>query len=161
MKKIELKTYLNVYDDATELAPNDLLLVNSAKEATKKSYAPYSNFNVGCAVVLDNGEIVSGANQENAAYPACICAERVVLSAISAVYPTAKPIKMAVVVINKNKKINKPAAPCGECRQVIHEWEKRHQQKIEIFMSGETGTLYHVESIADLLPLAFGKDDLI
>lgn len=161
MKKVELNTQITVFDDVNELKTGDLLLINAAKEATNKSYAPYSNFNVGCAVLLDNGEIVSGANQENAAYPACICAERVVLSAISAVYPEAKLLKMAVVAINKKKEVNKPAAPCGECRQAIYEWEKRNMQPIEIFMSGETGRIFHVDSVAQLLPLAFDKDDLI
>ena len=68
---------------------------------------------------------------------------------------------MAVVAINKNKEITKPAAPCGECRQAIFEWERRNEQAIEIFMSGETGRIFHVDSISQLLPLAFGKDDLI
>lgn len=161
MKKIEINTQLTIFDNIEELKPADILLLNAAKEATLKSYAPYSNFNVGCAVLLDNGEIISGANQENAAYPACICAERVVLSAISAVHPYAMPLKMAVVAINKNKEVNKPAAPCGECRQAIFEWEKRKMQAIEIFMRGETGRIFHVDSVAQLLPLAFDKDDLI
>lgn len=161
MKKIELNTQITVYDHIDELEPADLLLVTTAKEATYKSYAPYSNFNVGCSVLLDNGEMLSGANQENAAYPACICAERVVLSAISAVYPNAKPLKMAVVAINRNKEVDKPAAPCGECRQAIYEWEKRHKHPISIFMRGETGRVFHVDSVAQLLPLAFDKEDLI
>lgn len=161
MKKVELNTQITVYDNIDELHSDDLFLLSSAKEATYKSYAPYSNFNVGCAVLLDNGEIVSGANQENAAYPACICAERVVLSAISSVHPNAKPIKMAIVAINKNKEVDKPAAPCGECRQVIYEWEKRHEHPISIFMRGETGRIFHVDSVAQLLPLAFDKKDLI
>ena len=160
MKKIELNTQITVYDNIDELEDDDILLLASAKEATFKSYAPYSNFNVGCAVKLDNDEIISGANQENAAYPACICAERVVLSAISAIHPNSIPLKMAIVVINKNKKHTEPAAPCGECRQAIFEWEKRHKHPIKIFMRGETGRIFKVDSVAELLPLAFSKEDL-
>jgi cytidine deaminase len=161
MKKVEINTNITVFDSLDEMTDDNILLLASAKEATFKSYAPYSNFNVGCAVKLDNGEIISGANQENAAYPACMCAERVVLSAISAVHPNAKPIEMAIVAINRNKENNEPAAPCGECRQVIFEWEKRHKHPIKIFMRGETGRVFKVDSIAELLPLAFSKDDLI
>lgn len=161
MKKVEINTQITVYDDIDELEPSDAVLVNSAKEATHKSYAPYSHFNVGCAILLDNGEIINGANQENAAYPACLCAERVALSAIAALYPTAKPIKLAVVAINRNKPNENPAAPCGECRQTIFEWEKRNQHPISIFMRGETGRIFQVNSVAELLPLAFKKDDLI
>lgn len=161
MKRVEINTHITVYDSVEELEDENILLLASAKEATFKSYAPYSNFNVGCAVKLDNGEILTGGNQENAAYPACICAERVVLSAISAVYPNAKPLKMAIVVINKNKENTEPAAPCGECRQAIFEWEKRHKHPIKIFMRGEFGVIYKVDSVAELLPLAFSKEDLI
>ncbi|MGB1017935.1 MAG: cytidine deaminase [Chitinophagales bacterium] len=161
MKKIEINTPITIFENIDELPADDLYLLTSAKEATYKSYAPYSNFNVGCAILLDNGEIISGANQENAAYPACICAERVALSAISCIHPNAIPIKMAIVAINQNKENTAPAAPCGECRQAIYEWEKRHNHPIEIFMRGETGEIYKVDSVAELLPLAFKKDDLI
>lgn len=161
MKKVEINTNITVYDNLEELKDEEILLLASAKEATFKSYAPYSNFNVGCAVKLDNGEIISGANQENAAYPACLCAERVVLSAISAIHPNAIPLEMAIVAINKNKENVDPAAPCGECRQAIFEWEKRHKHPIKIFMRGETGRIFKVDSIAELLPLAFSKNDLI
>jgi len=161
MKKVEIKTQILVYDNLEEMESNDVLLLSTAKEATFKSYSPYSNFRVGCAVLLENGEMISGANQENAAYPACICAERVVLSAISAVHPNIKPLKMAIVVVNNNKKNIEPAAPCGECRQAIHEVEKRFMQPIEIFMKGEVGRIFKVNSVAELLPLAFNKEDLI
>lgn len=161
MKKVEINTHITVYDSLDEMKDEQVLLLASAREATFKSYAPYSNFNVGCAVKLDNGEIISGANQENAAYPACICAERVVLSAISAIHPNAKPLEMAIVAINKNKENTDPAAPCGECRQAIFEWEKRHNHPIRLFMRGETGRVFSVESVAELLPLAFSKKDLI
>lgn len=161
MKKVELNTHITVYDKIDELEDENILLLASAKEATFKSYAPYSNFNVGCSILLDNGEMISAGNQENAAYPACICAERVALSAISAVHPNAKPLKMAIVVINRNKENTEPAAPCGECRQAIFEWEKRHKHPITIFMRGEAGRIFRVESVAELLPLAFSKEDLI
>lgn len=161
MKQIEINTKLMVFENPSELSDEDQILLARAKEATLKSYAPYSNFKVGAAILLDSGEIVSGANQENAAYPACLCAERVALSAMTAQFPNKKPIKIAVVARNENKPLEAPAAPCGECRQVIFEFEKRYEHPIEILLRGEVGKIYKVSSAADMLPLAFSKSDLI
>jgi cytidine deaminase len=160
MKQVEISTELIVFDDINELEKNDKLLMEKAHEATEKSYSPYSKFKVGCAVLLENGEIISGANQENAAYPACICAERVALSAAAAIYPNVKPLKLAIAIKNEKKTQSDPAAPCGECRQTIFEHEKRYNQPVQIFMRGEVGRIFMVESVAKLLPLAFSKKDL-
>ena len=160
MKKVEISSKITVFDSLDELPDQEQILLARAKEATLKSYAPYSNFKVGCAIQMETGEIVSGGNQENAAYPACICAERVVLATASSMYPGIKPVKMAIVVKNENTSQTEPAAPCGECRQSIFETEKRYNQAIRILMKGEVGRIFMVDSVAELLPLAFSKKDL-
>jgi cytidine deaminase len=160
MKQVEISTELTVFDDINELEAADKILMEKAHEATGKSYSPYSKFRVGCAVLLENGETVSGANQENAAYPACICAERVALAAASSLYPEVKPVKIAIAIKNEKKTQSDPAAPCGECRQTIFEYEKRFGSPVKIFMRGEVGRIFMVDSVAKLLPLAFSKKDL-
>jgi cytidine deaminase len=160
MKKVEISSKITVFDNLDELPDQEQILLARAKEATLKSYAPYSNFKVGCAVLMETGEIISGGNQENAAYPACICAERVVLATASSMYPGIKPVKMAIVVKNENKPQLEPAAPCGECRQTIFEIEKRYNQPLRILMKGEVGRVFMVDSVGELLPLAFSKKDL-
>lgn len=160
MKQIILNTPITIYENLSELGDDVQILLARAKEATLKSYSPYSNFKVGCSIELESGEIVSAANQENAAYPACICAERAALMAVAAEYPGKKPIRMAIVAKNENKPTETPAAPCGECRQVIFEFEKRFEHPIEIYLRGEIGNIYKIDSSGDLLPLGFSKSDL-
>lgn len=160
MKTIELKINFTLFDNLDELSDEDQLLVARAKEATLKAYAPYSHFQVGCAVLLENNEIITAANQENAAYPACICAERVALSAASSRFPGVKPVKLAVAVKNASRPAEKPAAPCGVCRQTLNEYEKRFNQPIEILLRGEVGPIYKLKSVSDLLPLGFSGEDL-
>jgi cytidine deaminase len=160
MKHVEISSEIFVYDDINELEKADQALILEAHKATEKAFAPYSNFNVGCAILLENGEIVSGANQENASYPVGICAERVVLSTISSLFPNVKPVKMAIAIKNNKKEQKDPVAPCGMCRQSIFEYEKRFNSPIKIFMRGEVGRIFMVESVAELLPLAFSKKDL-
>lgn len=161
MKKVELSTEVFVYEDLNELQDIEIKLLEKAEAAHAKAYAPYSEFLVGSAVLLDNGEILNGANQENAAYPTCICAERTVLSAAATMYPNVKPIMLAVVVKNLNKEHSQPAAPCGECRQYIFEVENRYQSEISIIMKAQSNKIYKIESASQLLPLAFTKNDLI
>lgn len=161
MKKVELSTEVFVYEDINELTEREQEVLQEAKNALSKSYAPYSEFLVGAAVLLENGEIISGANQENAAYPTCICAERTTLSAASSIYPNVPPILMAVVVKNLNKVQENPAAPCGECRQYIFEVESRFQNEIPIIMQAQSEKIYKVHSAHELLPLAFTKSDLL
>lgn len=160
MKHVEISTEIYVFDDLNELNEDDKNLVQVAHQATEKSYAPYSNFKVGCSILLENGEIVSGGNQENAAYPVCICAERVALSTASSMYPNVRPLKIAIAIKNEKKTQSDPAAPCGECRQTIFEYEKRFNSPIKVFMRGEVGRIFMVESVAELLPLAFSKKDM-
>ena len=155
MHELHVTTRVVVYDHLSELSEADQQLLKAAKEALDKSYAPYSGFNVGAAAILENGEIISGANQENAAYPMCLCAERVTLSAIESMFPNATVKAMAITVRNIKHAITEPAAPCGSCRQSLSEKEDRQKASIRILLQGDTGPIYEIASGKDLLPLGF------
>lgn len=150
-----LKIEIN-YDfvSESELSAEDLELVNRAKEATKNSYANYSHFYVGAALRLENGEIIIGANQENAAFPSGLCAERTAVFAAQAQHPE-QPIKtLAIAARNANGFLKEPISPCGPCRQVILEVEDRYKQPVRILLYGTDG-VYIIDSIKDLLPFCF------
>jgi len=137
-----------------ELTDEDQLLVNRAIEATTSSYAPYSKFCVGAAVLLDNETIVIGANQENASFPAGICAERTALFAAAAAHPQ-EPVKaIAIAARNVDGLTSSPVPPCGLCRQVMLETEQRSGHAMRIMLYGQTG-VYVFDGIKDLLPLQF------
>lgn len=149
------------YDSCSfdELTDNEKLLVEKARVATRNSYAPYSNFHVGAAVLLKNGQVVVGANQENAAFPSGLCAERTAVFAAQANYPD-QPIVMLAIAASDTKGLREmPVSPCGSCRQVILQIESRYHQPVEILLSG-TSRIYRFESIRDLLPLSFVDEDL-
>ncbi len=129
-------------------------LVESAKKMTEKSYAPYSGFNVGAAVLLSDGTIITGANQENAAYGECICAERVAMLYATANNPDVKPIALAVAAYTNGSFTKNCVTPCGSCRQVLAEMEKRFNTNIEIVMYGADHVCI-ADSAADLLPMEF------
>jgi cytidine deaminase len=135
-------------------------LLVQAKIAIATAYAPYSEFRVGAAVLLENGEIVSGSNQENASSPAGICAERVALSAASSLHPNVAVIALAVSAKASTGVLTEPAAPCGICRQTILEYEQRFNHDIEIILRGEAGKIFRISSVKNLLPLYFGRDDM-
>lgn len=135
-------------------------LVHKAKEATAHSYAPYSKFQVGAALMLDDGTIVTGANQENASYPLCMCAERVALYTAAMQHPGRKIKKLAVVAHKKNHKELTTATSCGACAQVMLEFEYRQQQPMEVVMLGSDNRWVHCASVQALLPLGFTKDSL-
>jgi len=143
------------YNSLRELSEEEQSLFEKAESQLKIAYAPYSNFYVGAAVLLDTGIIVCGSNQENASYPLCMCAERVALYSCSSQHPDAVPVKIAVVATNRHGKISKPIPPCGACRQVILEYEHRFKTPIEILLKDDTGKYYKFKSARDLLPLAF------
>jgi len=134
-------------------------LIELAKYQTEKSYAPYSKFNVGAAVLLENGEIVGGNNQENAAYPSGICAERVAMFYANAKYPDIQPIAIAIAAKNADGFLKMPISPCGGCRQALLESEIRYKGKIKIFLFG-TEKIYIINSVQDLLPFAFSHEQL-
>lgn len=137
-----------------ELMAEDALLAEEAQKATLLSYAPYSNFHVGAAVLLENGEIVRGANQENASYPCGICAERSALATAQNLYPGVPVVAIALTAESKGKTVSQPITPCGMCRQVISETQKRYKSGIRILMLSKTEAII-ANSIEELLPLAF------
>lgn len=142
-----------------ELDENDRSLVDMAIEATERSYAPYSMFNVGAAVRLNNGVTIPGCNQENAAFGVTICAERSALFAAGAQYPEAKVEAIAIAARNGDGLLDEPVSPCGVCRQAMVETEKRSGQKLRILLYGRK-CVYVIDGIATLLPLTFCDEQL-
>lgn len=155
---MELKSItipIQVYRDESELSEADRILLARAVQQLEKAYAPYSRFKVGVALLLSNGEIVTGNNVENAAYPMCLCAEQAAIGAASARFPEVPILSLAVTVKHENKEIEEPAGPCGACRQVISEAEDRHGRDVNILMRGSSGPIFKVKSAKDLLPISF------
>jgi cytidine deaminase len=159
MKKDYLFSYTS-YNSSDDLSEEDRQLVKEARLAVDKSYAPYSNFKVGAAALLKSGEIVSGANQENASYPAGICAERVVLATVSSLYTNAVITKMAISFFNVNGNSNYPITPCGFCRQALLETIHHTGQSMQLILCGMEGEVWIIEDARQLLPLSFTGNDL-
>ncbi|MBK6932629.1 MAG: cytidine deaminase [Saprospirales bacterium] len=155
MKEHILHASFLAYDTAGELPAPDRALLEQARAALEHSYSPYSHFKVGVAIWMANGEIMRGSNYENAAYPLCICAEQAVLAAAASRFPGIAVQALAVVIKGQHRVIDIPAAPCGGCRQVICETERKNNCPIRIVLQGETGPVYVFEKGGDLLPLAF------
>lgn len=161
MSKIHLiQIQIRVYESESELAKSDLFLLNEAREATKRAYAPYSEFSVGAAIQLQNGEVVLGSNQENAAYPSGLCAERTAIFTASNQFPNEVIETIAIAAKPQKAKDFIAISPCGSCRQVMSEYENKQEKPIRMIMEGENKSIYVVESIADLLPLKFSKSSL-
>lgn len=160
MKKIQLKSEFTVFENINELENIELNLMRKAIEARNNAYAPYSNFNVGVAILLNNDIIILGNNQENAAYPSGLCAERVAIYSAGANYPNTTILKIAITASSSIKHVDKPIAPCGSCRQSIAEYEIKQESPIEIIFMGETGKILKTESLKSLLPLSFDKSFL-
>lgn len=135
-------------------------LYDAAFEIRKNAYANYSNFWVGCAILLDNGEIITGSNQENAAYPSGLCAERTAIFWTSANFPEAKILKMFVIGAPKDTQTFSPVSPCGACRQSILEYEAKQKDLIELYFASTDGEIYKTKSIRDLLPFSFDSSFL-
>ncbi len=155
MKTIKLETLMHVYEGREEL-PHDLFeLLIEAEKAALKAYSPYSHFQVGAAILLNNGKIVTGSNQENAVYPCGLCAERTAAFAASSAYPEVPFSKIAVTAINPTEKLKEPVSPCGSCRQVLFEYEQKFCQPLEVILAGQEGSIYHFQSVAHLLPYTF------
>jgi cytidine deaminase len=150
---ISAKIQICCYD---ELQPEEKNLIDCAKEACLRAYAPYSQFQVGAAVLLANGEIVTGNNQENVAFPSGLCAERTALFYANSQYPEQTVQSLAVAAYTQSDYIEHPISPCGACRQVILETEMRYKRPIRLYLYGKN-EVYIVEGIKDLLPLAFGE----
>lgn len=157
MKEISITSSFLVFDTLEELPKDIQDLMNEAVAIRKKAYAPYSQFKVGTALLLDNGQIILGSNQENAAYPSGLCAERVAIFHAGSVYPEAKILKMAITAASDINQTQAPIPPCGACRQSIAEYEIKQDTPIEIYFMGEIGAIYQSASLKNLLPLMFDK----
>jgi len=160
MKKITFTSSIEVYSNNSELKEEDSTLLQVAREAVADAYAPYSQFKVGAAVLLENGKTVIGNNQENAAYPLCLCAERVALFAAASQYPNVAVKALAISAKSHNQTLDKPVAPCGSCSQAIYESEFRGKTAIRLIIQGETGEIYCLDTVKDILPLTFNADFL-
>lgn len=160
MHKKTIETTISIYDGLSELPEKIQQLFKSAQEARDKAYAPYSGYKVGAAVQLVSGEIITGSNQENAAYPSGLCAERTALFYTGARFPDEIIESIAITAKSAGRTIDTPTAPCGSCRQAIAEYEFKQEQKIAIYFTGETGPVIKTESLADLLPLTFDRSFL-
>jgi cytidine deaminase len=158
MREINLTTKIAVYP-LGECSETEKKLIEAAKEATTNSYAPYSGFRVGAAVLLENGEIISANNQENAAYPSGLCAERTVVFFTNATHPGQKIEAIAVAAWHNGRFTDDVITPCGGCRQVLLETENRFNAPMKILMYGNE-SVYVLESAKDLLPLSFGSEML-
>ncbi|HPW90185.1 MAG TPA: cytidine deaminase [Paludibacteraceae bacterium] len=157
LKKIEIELEVYRFDELNDL---DKALVNEAKAATERSYAPYSKFHVGAAVRLANGVVLQGSNQENAAYPSGLCAERVTMFYANSQYPDVAPVALAIATQTEGSFLAQPITPCGGCRQVLLETEERFRRPIEVLLYG-TEYVYKVKQVRDLMPLAFDKESLV
>ena len=149
------------YDSIDQLSKEDAWLLNEAKNITKTAYAPYSHFQVGAMARLTNGKTVAGSNQENASYPVGLCAERVLLSAASSLYPGVAIESIAISYHNDNGSSNRPITPCGICRQTLVEYESRLQHPIRLILGGMEGKIFIIPKADTLLPLSFSGDDMV
>lgn len=160
---MDTQTFTITYDtfnDLTELSESDRLLCEKARQALTTSHSPYSKFKVGTAILLADGKVVLGSNQENVAYPSGLCAERVALFTIGANYPTATIKTMAITALSDNFKIVNPVTSCGACLQVMIEVEKRQSSPIEVLFYCIDGAILKVKNIKSLLPFGFVEDRL-
>ena len=160
MKDIIISTQFSVFESVQELPIDIQNLMIQAVAVRKNAYAPYSKFRVGAALLLDNGKIILGSNQENAAYPSGLCAERVAVFQAGSIYPRAKILKMAITAASDTNQTTAPIPPCGACRQSIAEYEIKQDTPIEIYFMGEIGAIYKSDSLKNLLPFMFDKNFL-
>ena len=158
-ERIKKEVYLNKYQP--EAVSNEIKqLIEMAKKAALNAYAPYSNFQVGAALQLDNGKIITGNNQENACYPTGLCAERVAFFSAKSQYPVSKILSIAIVAKRSTDDFFKLATPCGSCRQAMSEYENNQNQNIAVYLADADGTVFESESIDNLLPFKFSDKDL-
>ncbi|MDB4126685.1 cytidine deaminase [Flavobacteriales bacterium] len=156
-KKIELSFILA---HLNELSAQEQQLVANAKSAFKTAYAPYSGFLVGASVLLENGEVINGSNQENVAYPSGLCAERVALFYAGAKFPDVKINTVAISVLSKNFEVKDVISPCGACRQVMAEYEDKQHRPIKVILHSPTDEVLIANKVEDLLPFMFKSPSL-
>lgn len=154
MEEITIK--YDLFDNWKELPEEEIDLVEQAYQVSANAYAPYSKFKVGAAVLLSNGEIVLGSNQENIAYPSGLCAERVALFYAGAKFPSVPVVRIVIVASGDLLPIDKILSPCGACRQVMLESEVRQAEPYEVILVSQNGKTIRFKAAADLLPFAFG-----
>lgn len=160
MRKLINSFEYQEFDAASELHPEERELLEMARAATKTSHAPYSNYHVGAAVKMANGAIFTGSNQENAAFPAALCAERVAVFAAASTLPETPIAAIAVSAKADAFPVDEPVTPCGMCRQAIVEYEIKFGNKIKIILSGESGKVFIIHGMSNLLPLTFFEKGL-
>jgi cytidine deaminase len=160
MKKKHISLEIEVFDEEGQLSEMEQLLLSKARQACDHAYAPYSAFHVGAAVHLENGEILTGNNQENAAFPSGLCAERVALFWAGANYPGIPIRTIAIAARHQASETFLPVTPCGGCRQVMAEYENKQKEPISLILEGEDRKIYRIRSVAFLLPLQFSRESL-
>ena len=157
MEELNITTKFSIYKNTSELAEEIQKLFQQATLAQKNAYAPYSQFRVGAAILLENGEIILGSNQENAAFPSGLCAERVALYQAASNFPNNTIKAIAITAFSDKTGHSSAITPCGSCRQSIAEYENKQESPIAIYFEGESGKIYKSESLNNLLPLIFNK----
>ena len=160
MRKIEIATSATMYKDIFELSSGDAMLMKKAIEARQTAYAPYSKFHVGAALLLENGEIILGNNQESAAYPSGMCAERVAVWKAGSSFPEVKIHALAISASSLIATVDKPVGPCGACRQTLSEYEINQKTPFKVIFMGEIGEIVVTESLLSLLPFSFDNSYL-
>jgi cytidine deaminase len=160
MSKKEYRFSYEEFDSARDLEQPDAQLLKKAQDVTANAYAPYSHFRVGAAARLVNGEILTGTNQENASFPAGICAERTLLSTAASLFPGVSIETLAISYFNENGPSDRPISPCGICRQSLQEFEQRTGHPIRLLLGGQSGKVYIIPQADLLLPLAFTAEEL-
>ncbi|PCJ86403.1 MAG: cytidine deaminase [Flavobacteriales bacterium] len=159
-KAVEFIAKVEEMDSFEALNKQEKQLLTKAQEVTDSAYAPYSKFHVGAAILLENGEIVIGNNQENVAYPSGLCAERVAAFSASSQYPNVPLRAIAIFAKSKNFVVKNTPAPCGACRQVLAEYEHKQGSDIQLILKGEKGKILVSENVRNLLPFLFIEDEL-
>lgn len=155
MKVVKQEISYKIYESLDEMSSTDQELLLQARHYSNRSYSPYSKFKVGVAARLKSGQIIGGANQENASFPISICAEQTVLTNCVINHPNDPILKIAITAKAIGKPVALPVTPCGSCRQSIAEYEQRQSRQIQLILQGESGQIYVIDSIKHLLPLSF------
>ena len=160
MKKIDVVASATIFENVSELPLDVQELMKKAVDARNQAYAPYSKFNVGAALLLENNQVVLGNNQENAAYPSGMCAERVAIWKAGSDFPGVKVKQLVITASSSITKVDKPVGPCGACRQTLSEYEINQKEPIEIYFMGEFGNIVKTDSLLSLLPFSFDRSYL-
>lgn len=160
MKKINIPTIFYAYNTTTDLPLEIQNLMQKAANIRQQAYAPYSKFQVGAAILLKNGEVVLGSNQENAAYPSGLCAERTAVFAAGANFPNQEIVAICISASSTIKDTLEPIPPCGACRQSLLEYENKQTKPIPVYFMGKSGQIMQSPSIKNLLPFVFKEDSL-